>query len=385
MRSMVAVLLAAGLALATSSTAQVVAKTLQIYYIDTEGGQATLFVSPSGESLLVDTGNPGGRDTDRIMLALADAGVKQIDHLILTHYHVDHIGGLQQLVNRVPVKHFYDHGPTVEVQREQVNGFQSAYAEIYGKAAHTVLKPGDQVPFAGVDWRIVVSAEQPIKNALPGAGKPDPACTTFKRQNVPGPDDNAQSVGSLITFGRFKTIDLGDLLWDNEFDLMCPNSKVGTVDLYLTSHHGLARSGSEALVHGLQPRVALMNNGPRKGGATQALAILHSSPGLEDLWQLHWSYEAGVEQNTPGVFIANLDNNETIANVLTAPPPAAAGATVAPAVMAPGGQGRGGFGGGRGNPAAVHTAYWIKVTAQQDGTFTVTNARNGFTKTYKSR
>lgn len=404
MRSMVALLLAAGLAFATPLTAQGVAKTLQIYYVDTEGGQATLFVSPSGESLLVDTGNPGGRDTDRIMLAVADAGLKQIDHVVLTHYHVDHVGGLQELIKRIPVKHFYDHGPTVEVQREQVNGFQTAYAEMYGKATHTVLKPGDKVPFAGVDWRVVVSAEQPIKNPLPGAGKPNPACDTFKRQNVPGPDDNAQSVGSLITFGRFKTIDLGDLLWDNEFDLMCPNNKVGTVDLYLTSHHGLARSGSEALVHGLQPRVALMNNGPRKGGATQPLAILHSSPGLEDLWQLHWSYEAGLEQNTPGVFIANLDDNETIANVLTAPPPpprgggtppAAAGATVAPAVIAPGGQGqpavdarggRGGFGGGRGNPAAAHTpAYWIKVTAQQDGTFTVTNARNGFTKTYRPR
>ena len=405
MRSMVALLLAAGLAFATSLTAQGVAKTLQIYYIDTEGGQATLFVSPSGESLMVDTGNPGSRDLDRIALALADAGVKQIDHLILTHYHVDHVGGLQELIKRIPVKHFYDHGPTVEMQREQVNGFQTAYAEMYAKATHTVLKPGDKVPFAGVDWRVVISAEQPIKNPLPGAGKPNPACDTFKRQNVPGPDDNAQSVGSLITFGRFKTIDLGDLLWDNEFDLMCPNNKVGTLDLYLTSHHGLARSGSEALVHGLQPRVALMNNGPRKGGTTQALAILHSSPGLEDLWQLHWSYEAGVEQNTPGVFIANLDDNETIANVLTVPapaprgggaPPAAAGATVAPAVVAPGGQGQpaavdarggsGGFGGGRGNPAAAHTpAYWIKVTAQQDGTFTVTNARNGFTKTYRPR
>jgi hypothetical protein len=137
-----------------------------------------------------------------------------------------------------------------------------------------MLKPGDQVPLAGVDWRVVVSAEQPIKNALPGAGKPNPSCATFKRKNVPGPDDNAESVGSLITFGRFKTVDLGDLLWDNEFDLMCPNNKIGTVDLYLTSHHGLARSGSEALVHGLQPRVAVMNNGPRKGGEAGTLAIL---------------------------------------------------------------------------------------------------------------
>jgi hypothetical protein len=161
------------------------------------------------------------------------------------------------------------------------------------------------------------------------------------------------------------------LLWDNELDLMCPTNKVGTVDLYLTSHHGLARSGSEALVHGLQPRVAIMNNGPRKGGATQALSILHRSPGLEDLWQLHWSYEAGTEQNTPGAFIANLDDNQTIANILTAPPsPARAGGAPAP--------------GGVGN--AAHTpAHWLKVIAQQDGTFTVTNPRNGFTKTYRPK
>jgi competence protein ComEC len=402
MRAATAFLVAIVLATSAPAAQSRAGKNLDIYFIDTEGGQATLFVSPSGESLMVDTGNPGARDLDRVMLALADAGVKQIDHLVLTHYHVDHIGGLQELVKRIPIKHFYDHGPTIEVQRQQVPDFQSIYADIYGKAAHTVLKPGDKVPFAGVDWLILISAEQPIKSALRGAGQPNPACATFKRQNAPGPDDNAQSVGSLITFGRFKMIDLGDLLWDNEFDLMCPNNKVGTVDLYLTSHHGLARSGSEALVHGLQPRVAIMNNGPRKGGATQALSILHSTPGLEDLWQLHWSYEAGLEQNTSGAFIANLDDNQTVADILTSPPsqargggaPAVAsgGQTVAPAVIAPGGQGqppvagagRGAAGGGVGN--AAHTpAHWLKVSAQQDGTFTVTNPRNGFSKTYKPK
>ena len=192
--------------------------------------------------------------------------------------------------------------------------------------------------------------------------------------------DNAHSVGFLLTFGRFRTIDLGDLTWNHEGQLMCPNNRIGTVDLFLTSHHGINQSNSPALVHGLQPRVAIMNNGTRKGGAVEAFQALESSPGLEDLWQLHWSYNVMVEHNAPGAFIANIDDNATIAEVLTAPPPAPRGAGAAP------GAGRGGPGGGRGTPLPPHTpAYWIKVTAQQDGTFTVLNARNGFSKTYAGR
>jgi competence protein ComEC len=404
MRFMVALLLAAGLALATPSTAQVAAKTLQIYYIDTEGGQATLFVSPSGESLLVDTGNPGGRDTDRIMLAVQDAGVKQIDHLVLTHYHNDHVGGLAELAKRIPIKHFYDHGPSVEARGR--DEFQAMYQQLYANASHTVSKPGDKIAFAGIDVAVVSSAGQVLKTNLPGAGRPNPACASFVPKDLSGvfDPDNAQSVGFVMTFGRFRTIDLGDLTWSQEGELMCPVNRIGTVDLYLVSHHGINQSSSAALVHGLQPRVAIMNNGTRKGGAVETFQTLETSSGLEDLWQLHWSYNVTTEHNAAGVFIANVDDNQTRANVLTAPPPprrgggappAAAGATVAPAVIAPGGQGqpavdprggRGGFGGGRGNPAAAHTpAYWIKVTAQQDGTFTVTNARNGFTKTYRPR
>src|SRR5205823_344016 len=176
-------------------------KTLDIYYDDTEGGQATLFASPSGESLLVDTGNPGGRDTDRIQAAMADAGVTKIDHLVITHYHVDHVGGLQELVKRVPVTHFYDHGPTIETAREQVPGLQAAYAEIYNKAMHTVVRPGDKVPFAGVDWQIVAAAGNVIRTNLsgaPGAGKTNPYCADFKpKPDRPG-DENGQSTSSVI-------------------------------------------------------------------------------------------------------------------------------------------------------------------------------------------
>jgi competence protein ComEC len=399
-------------------------KTLDIYVSDTEGGKATLFVSPNGETVLIDTGNPGPRDQERITSMLAAAGVKQIDHLVSTHYHVDHIGGMIELAKTVPIKHFIDHGPSVEA-KEQVNGFQTAYAELRAKAKHTVVKPGDKLPIAGIDWRIVTAGGNAIKSALPGGGKPNPYCAAFKpRENLRDPE-NGQSVGSVITYGRFKTIDLGDLLWNNEGDLMCPNNPVGTVDLYLVSHHGTDPSGSEALVHALQPRVAIMQNGVRKGATLQTAQILNASPNLEDIWQLHWSYNGGIENNPPGLFIANVDEPSVIATILTTPqrgggpgpggqapsgqgpggqtlpaaaapatppagtPPAAApptgaagGATPPAATPAPGG----GQGGGRGGPQPhPGPAFLIKVSARADGSFTVTNTRNNFSRTYNAK
>jgi competence protein ComEC len=322
---------------------------LQIYVVDTEGGKAALFVSPSGQTALVDTGNPGGRDTDRIMAAIADAGVKQIDFLISTHYHIDHIGGLQELAQRIPIRHYLDHGPTVE-PKEQVQGFQQAYAELYGKAQHTVVKPGDRVPIAGLDWRIVSAAGKVLKAPLPGGGAANAACADYTPKENSATDENSQSVGSVIALGRFRAIDLGDLLWNYEHDLMCPNNPVGTVDLYLVTHHGLDISGSPALVRAVRPRVAVMP--------------MRTSPGLEDIWQLHWSYTAGLEQNSAGVFDANVEDPAALAAALTAPP------------------GRG----GRGGAAGAHApAYWIKVMARPDGSFTVSNSRNDFTKTYAPR
>ncbi|HEU4937282.1 MAG TPA: MBL fold metallo-hydrolase [Vicinamibacterales bacterium] len=415
------------------------AKPLDIYVVDTEGGKAALWVTPSGQSLLIDSGNPGNRDLDRIMAAVSDAGLKQIDFLISTHYHVDHIGGLLELSKRIPIAHYIDHGPNVE-EREQVQGFQAAYAELYGKAKHTVVKPGDKVPITGLDWRIVTSAGSVLKAPLiPGSAKPNPACTGVAAKDASPTDDNAQSVGSVITFGQFRAIDLGDLLWNKENELVCPNDPIGAVDVYFVTHHGLDASGSPALVHAVQPRVAVMQNGTRKGGGVEAIKTMRSSPGFEDLWQLHWSYNAGLELNSAGVFIANIDDPATVANVLTAPPrgggpggggrggqggapgnapagtisnapiptspvggaappagvtppgatqapssatpPPLPGAGVVPA-PAPGGGGGGRGGGG----AAAHTpAYWIKLSVQPDGAFTVTNTRNGFSKTYTKR
>jgi beta-lactamase superfamily II metal-dependent hydrolase len=343
-------------------------KTLDIYFIDVEGGHATLYVAPTGESLLEDTGSPGMRDPDRIMEVLNAAGVKQIDHLILTHYHSDHVGGVEELAKRIPIKEFIDHGATIE-PKEQVPNFQAMYAELYAKAKHTVVKPGDKIAFDGIDTTVVTSATQVIKKTLPGGGIPNPACADFKPRDESHVDpENPLSVGVVYTYGKFRTINLGDYTWNAEQTLMCPTNPIGHVDLYITSHHGIDQSGSAVLVHGLAPRVAIMHNSTRKGGAIQTMDVLHTSPGLEDIWQLHWAYAAGLEQNSPGLYIANIEDPAVLAGAITG------GA----------GGGRGpGMGGGRGG----HTgpAFWIKVSAQSDGSFTVTNTRNNFTKTYSAR
>ena len=294
---------------------------LEIWVVDVEGGKAALYVTPTGQTAIIDTGFPGARDLDRIMAAVADAGVKQIDYLISTHYHVDHIGNLVELAKRIPVGTFVDHGPTVEgpdvpqvpagadgipitKPREQIEGFQAAYAELYTKAKHIVVKPGDRLPITGVEWRIATSAGKVLKTpALPGGGKPNPYCANYTPMagaaGLNDPDD-AQSVGSVVILGQFRAADFGDLWRTKELELMCPNNPIGTVDLLFANSHGAIASGSLPFVHGLQPRVVLMQNGTRKGGAPDPMKTVLSSPGLENLWQMHWSYNAGVEANTPG-------------------------------------------------------------------------------------
>ena len=355
---------------------------LRAYVTDTEGGKTVLWITPSGQTVLVDTGNPGERDTARLMEAIADAGVKQIDFLISTHYHGDHVGGMQEVAKRMPIKAFVDHGPTVE-EREQVPGFQAAYKDLYAKAQHLVVKPGDTLPISGLDFRIVTAAGQALKAPLPGAGKPNPTCASFTPKEITHDPENGQSVGYLLTFGQFRAIDLGDLLWNKEYELMCPNNPIGTVDLFMVTHHGTDSSGPPQLVHALKPRVAVMQNGTRKGAGAQTMPTLRTSPGLEDIWQLHWGLNAGIEQNSAGVFIANVDG----APAPGAPAGPAATAPVAPAApQAAGLPAAAPSGAQAGRGAASHTpAYWIKIEAQRDGSFTVSNSRNGYRKTYTKR
>jgi len=315
------------------------ARTLQVYFIDVEGGQATLFVSPSGESLLVDTGWPdaGGRDADRIVSAAHLAGVKQIDFLVVTHYHMDHVGGVPQLAARIPIRTCVDHGPSVESGAE-ADQLVSAYLSVRAKATHLLAKPGDLLPIRGIKVQVLTAAGDEISNPLPGAGAPNPLCAGARRKGD-DPSENARSIGLLITYGKFRIIDLGDLTWNKELGLACPDNKIGAVDVYLSTHHGLDASSAPPLVHALHPLVAIMNNGAKKGGSPEAWQTMHSSPGLEDIWQLHYALEAGKANNAPEAFIANLEENC------------------------------------QGN--------WIKLSAEPDGKFTVTNGRNGKTKAYQ--
>jgi competence protein ComEC len=357
-------------ALALSATVLAVAQTtptLDIYVIDVEGGNAVLFVSPTHECLLMDTGNVGAvaapRDAGRIVDAMKDAGVQRIDHLITTHWHGDHFGGMAELASRVPIGEFIDHGPNVQPGEAADTFLRDTYPKLYANAKHTVAKAGDRIPMAGLDVRVVTSAGKTIQTPLPGAGRPNPYCAEFK----PG-DNNAedpQSVGIHVAFGKFRTIHLGDVTKNKEFELMCPNNRIGTVDVLLGLHHGQVSSNSPALVYALHPLVAIMNNGTRKGGDPETMKTIHSSPGLEDLWQLHFSQLSGQEYTVPGMFIANITDDQASAMPI-APTPAPPPGPGAP-------------------PAPVHNgkAYWIKLSAHQDGSFTVTNARNGFSKTYK--
>jgi len=342
-------------------------RTLDIYVIDVEGGNATLFVSPTGQSLLVDTGNLVGatRDADRIMAAARDAGISQIDHLIVTHWHSDHYGGLAELASRIPIRHFIDHGPNVQPSPAVDEFLKTDYPQLYSRSTHTVAKAGDQVAMTGLDVRILSSAGQVMTTPLPGAGRANPYCAAFK----PG-DNNAEDPQSVVThvrFGRFRAVHPGDLTRNKEFELMCPSDRVGGVDVLLGLHHGQDTSNSEVLVHALHPRVAIMNNGTRKGGGPEVMRVVHSSPGLEDLWQIHFSVLSGQEYTVPGLFIANLVDDQPGTMPIAPVPLPQPGAGAPPP------------------PAHNGRAYWIKVSAREDGTFTVTNARNGFSKNYQGR
>src|SRR5260370_6284910 len=255
------------------------AKTLEVYFIDVEGGQATLLVSPSGQSMLVDTGWSGfkNRDADRIAAAAKLAGIKQIDYLVITHFHTDHVGGVPQLAAKLPIKHFVDHGPNNETGAQR-DALYAAYKNAWGSGEHIVVKPGDKIPVKGLDVQVLTANGDLIKTPLAGAGAANPLCGQDKPRAV-DTSENARSTGTLITFGKFRMIDLGDLTWNKEQDLVCPNNLVGTVDVYLTTHHGMDMSGPATIVHALKPPLAIMTNSPTKAGSVPPRQLVADSPG----------------------------------------------------------------------------------------------------------
>lgn len=333
------ILLMAVISAVASSLSFAQAKDLQIYFIDVEGGQATLLVAPSGQSLLVDTGWPGNnhRDADRISEAMKDAGVKQIDYVMITHYHPDHVGGMPQLIQQIKVREFIDHGPNQENDEMAPEGYD-AYLKHMGQSKHVVAKPGSRIPVQGLTVQVLSAGGNLISTPMPGAGQPNPYCAS-EPQWPADHTENAASEGVLVTYGDFRFVDLGDLTKAKELGLVCPKNLIGTVDLFLVSHHGMQFSNTKSLVDALHPRVAIMENGAAKGDSPEAWQTVHDSPGLQDLWQLHYTAASGVDHNVAKDEIANLDGDSD--------------------------------------------GHFIKVTAQIDGTFTVLNSRNKNQRTYK--
>jgi competence protein ComEC len=283
-------------------------KVLRVYFVDVEGGQATLFVTPAGESLLIDTGWDGnnGRDADRIVAAAKSAGLTKIDYVLITHFHEDHVGGAPQLAARIPIGTFIDHGENRETgDAPTVQGWQAYQAMLAtGKYNRIAAKPGDVVPIEGMRVDVISADGNLIAKPLPGAGQENAACKESETRPA-DKTENLRSLGVLITFGKLRILDLGDLTWDKEMELMCPVNKLGHVDVYIVSHHGWQQSSSPALVWGIAPRVAIMDNGAKKGGTPSTWDIIEKSPHLEDLWQLHYSEEGGAAHNVAAEFIAN--------------------------------------------------------------------------------
>jgi beta-lactamase superfamily II metal-dependent hydrolase len=311
---------------------------LLIYAVDVEGGQATLLVSPTGASLLVDTGwpTPDSRDATRIETAMHDAGIARIDHVLVTHFHHDHVGGVPSLVAKVPVGEFLDHGLNRE-DSDITRADYAAYLKAIEGKPRRIVHPGDTISIPGLDIVVLTGDGEHIP-AIPGIKPtPNPYCTTEPKADADD-TENARSVGILVTFGNFRFLDLGDLTKAKEIALVCPANPIPPIDLYLVNHHGFNLSNSKAFVGAIHPRVAIMDNGAHKAGSPEAWQTVHESPGLLDLWMLHTAEDSEAAHNSTNDLIANLK------------------------------------GGSDGS--------WLKVVALPNGSFSVTNARTGKTKEY---
>jgi len=340
---------------------------LQMVSVDVEGGGGTLFVTPEGKSVLIDTGNPeqsrmtGDNPSSARLAAAARAlGVKKIDYLITTHYHIDHIGGLEGFLARMPIDTYIDHGenrettaspnpnaPQIDLKNPPPNSTAAGYnhyVQLIGKHHHIVAKPGDVFHIGSMTVTIVMADAKPIAKPLPGAGEDNPSCAGMEGMASNGGEENARSTASVISYGKAKIAVFGDLTWDREKDLFCPIDKIGKVDVYLATHHGTALSGSPAAVNALAPIVTIMGNSATKGGHPERVQTIKSNPRYQGLWLLH------AARNTPEVNT----NPDMIANP---------------------------------NPAqgAVDKAYNLRLRIRPNGEITVINERNGFNKTYHAQ
>jgi len=325
-------------------------RTLDIYFIDTEGGQSTLLVSPTGGTFMIDTGYAGkdtqhpdedvARDAHRIQDVARIAGVTQIDALVATHFHGDHASGVKHLTEVLPVRRFVDHGPAlfeVPTMKQRVGEYSEYWATAFAKGEHQVAKPGDTIPVAGLDIRVVQALGKPIN--VPGDS--NSYCREMEKLPDSNPEDTA-SLGVVVQYGMFRFSNFGDLPRNLEIALLCPTNRVGRVDVYETPSHGRAPSPAVAA---LMPRIAVFDNGAMKGGGAASLKAFKAMSGFEDVWQLHKNLRGEADGNPPDAFIANLDKVEE----------------------------------------TMHAAHHLRVSAQADGSFTVFNSRTGATKTYAAR
>lgn len=321
------------------------AKTLDIYFIDVEGGKSVLFVAPSGQSMLFDAGWPGNNNIpwsgERIIEVAHAANIAKIDLLVISHFDVDHMGDVPRLASQLPIAHLFDHGDVQApaAAMERVRQRFAPYALFREKIPHTTVHSGDKIPLKGVDVQVVSAAGQLISKPLRNAGKPNPLCATAKQADaLPSDVEDDQSIGLAISYGPFRMLDLADLEAHLTHDLVCPNNLLGNFDVYNVNVHGQFKGIAPELIGAIHAPVLIQANGARKGADAQSWPILAKAPGLVDLWQLHYSQNAGPGANPPQNFIANPDG-----------------------------------------PDAFH---WIKLSVAQDGSFTVTNTRNGFSKRY---
>jgi len=325
------------------------ARDLEFFFIDVEGGQATLIVTPSGQTLLIDAGygpragrggdlTITGRDPDRILTAARSAGVERIDYLLITHFHNDHVGGVPDLASKIPIGTFIDYGMPLGTDRMATNGFR-AYEPVRDQASgHLQPQPGDRLPLKGLTVDIVSAAGELLTKPMPGAGQTNPACKWLEDFAEDG-TENFRSIGMVLQFGAFRFADLGDLSGNTLEKAACPRNLLGEVSVYLVAHHGNYDSNVPALVAALRPQAAVMNNGVIKGGDPESFKTLRAQPEM-DLWQLHQSRNPGAD-NAPDQFIANVDEGTT--------------------------------------------SFWLKLTAKEDGSFQLINTRTGFVKIYKPR
>src|SRR3984885_3030503 len=284
------------------------ARNLEIYWVDVEGGGATLIVTPDGQSLLVDTGNPApdDRDAKRVFQATQKAGLKKIDYLLITHFHGDHVGGVPALAKLIPIEHFLDHGDSIEAQDPRSGPAWEAYKAV-AAGKRTTLKPGDKLPLKGVDALVISSNGQIIATPVKGGGAANPYCADAV-QKPADKTENQRSAGILLTYGKFKFLDLGDLTWDIEMQLACSVNKLGTVTLFQATHHGFVNdfSGAPAFVLAVKPQVVVVNNGETKGWQNSAWETVMKIPGLEDVWQVHQARGPNHDHNVKVEQIANL-------------------------------------------------------------------------------